>query len=77
MILSVISIFTCGPLLSVPGMIVGKMEMNAIRQGQASPAGENFAKVGFYVGLVVTILYSLLIMLYVFVILGALSGSIR
>jgi hypothetical protein len=56
MILSIVSIFTCGPFLSIPGMILGKMEMSAIRQGQAAQAGENFAKAGFYVGLVVTIL---------------------
>jgi hypothetical protein len=70
MILSIISIFTCGALLSIPGMILGKMEMNAIRQGQAPPAGETLAKVGFYVGLGVTILTCLVGILYVFAILG-------
>ena len=56
MILSLISIFTCGPIFSVPGMIMGKNELDAIRQGQAPAAGETFAKIGYYVGLVVTIL---------------------
>jgi uncharacterized protein DUF4190 len=56
MILSIISPFTCWLLLSIPGMILGKMEMNAIQNGQASKAGEIFAKIGFYVGLVVTAL---------------------
>jgi Domain of unknown function (DUF4190) len=56
MILSVISPFTCWLFLSVPGLILGKMEMNAIRDGQAPKAGEPFAKIGFYVGLVVTVL---------------------
>lgn len=60
MILSVISPFTCGFVLSIPGMILGKMEMNAIRDGQAPRAGETMAKVGFYVGLIVTILSCLL-----------------
>jgi hypothetical protein len=78
MILSIISIFTCGPLLSIPGMILGKVEMNAIRQGQAPQAGENFAKAGFYVGLSVTILSCLVGLFYVFiVILGTASNSIR
>jgi hypothetical protein len=54
MVMSVISIFTCGPFLSIPGMIMGKMEMNVIRQGQASPAAETLAKIGFYVGVVMT-----------------------
>jgi hypothetical protein len=56
MILSIISPFTCWLFLSVPGLILGKMEMNAIRDGQAPKAGETFAKIGFYVGLVVTVL---------------------
>lgn len=56
MVLSILSLFTCGPLMSIPGAILGKMEMNAIRNGQASAAGETFAKVGFYLGLGVTVL---------------------
>src|SRR5262245_42792518 len=35
MVLSIISVVTCGPFLSIPGMIMGKMEMSAIREGQA------------------------------------------
>jgi Domain of unknown function (DUF4190)/zinc-ribbon domain len=56
MILSVISPFTCWFILSVPGLILGKMELNAIRDGQAPRAGETFAKIGYYVGLAVTVL---------------------
>jgi hypothetical protein len=56
MILSIISPFTCWLFLSIPGLILGKMEMNAIRDGQAPKAGETFAKIGFYVGLAVTAL---------------------
>lgn len=37
-------------------MILGKMELNAIRNGQAPKAGEVFAKIGFYLGLVISIL---------------------
>ncbi len=59
MILSIVALFTCGPFLSIPGMIMGKMEMDAIRQGQAPVAGEAFAKVGFYVGIIVTALFCL------------------
>lgn len=56
MILSLISIATCGPLLSVPGLILGKLELDAIRNGQAPAAGETFAKIGYYAGIVITIL---------------------
>lgn len=66
MVLSIISIFTCGPLLSIPGLILGKMEMNAIREGLAPQAGETFAKVGFYLGIAVTALSCLLVIFWAF-----------
>jgi hypothetical protein len=76
MVLSLVSVVTCGPFLSIPGMIMGKMEMSAISQGQAPQAGENFAKAGFYVGLVVTILSCLGVLGYMFLIfLGVMSNS--
>jgi hypothetical protein len=56
MVLSLISIVTCGPLLSIPGMILGKSEMNAIAEGRSPIAGETYAKIGFYVGIGVTAL---------------------
>jgi hypothetical protein len=74
MILSIVAIFTCGPFLSIPGMIIGKMEMNAIQQGQAPPAGETFAKVGFYLGLGVTILSCLV---GVLLLVGTASNSFQ
>lgn len=74
MVLSLLSIVTClGFLLSVPGMILGKMEMNAIRDGRAPRAGEGFAKTGFYVGLVVT---ALSVLGFVFFFFTAIPGSI-
>jgi Domain of unknown function (DUF4190) len=75
LVLSLVSIFMCGPLTSIPGMILGKMEMNAIRQGQASPAGEGLAKAGFYISLVITILYGLLILAYLFIIVMAIATA--
>ena len=59
-------IFLCGfpvSALSILGMILGKMEMDAIRQGKAPQAGETRAKVGFYVGLVSTILLGLAVVI--------------
>ncbi|MCG3160484.1 MAG: hypothetical protein JMDDDDMK_01553 [Acidobacteria bacterium] len=78
MVLSIVSIFTCGPLLSVPGLILGKMEMDAIRRGEAPPAGENFAKAGFYVGIGATAFFCLGILAWVAIVaLSAASGSIQ
>jgi Domain of unknown function (DUF4190)/zinc-ribbon domain len=78
LILSIISIFMCGFFTSIPGMVLGKMEMNAIRQGQAPSGGEGVAKAGFYIGLVVTILYGLVVLGYiVLIVLGLAAASIR
>jgi len=78
LVLSLVSIFMCGFLTSIPAMILGKMEMNAIRQGQAPSAGEGLAKAGFYIGLVVTILYGLIILGYIFLIfIGIATASIQ
>ena len=56
MVLSIVSVFTCCTILSVVGLVLGKMELNAIHNGQAPQAGETFAKVGFYLGIVMTVL---------------------
>jgi hypothetical protein len=67
LVLSIMSVvFTCcfvffAPVMSIAGMVLGKMEMNAIRAGQAPAAGETMAKVGFWMGLVMTILSAVLI----------------
>lgn len=47
----------CGPFLSIPALILGKQELNAIRAGRAPCAGETLSKLGFYGGIVVTIIY--------------------
>jgi hypothetical protein len=76
MILSIVSVATCGPFLSIPGLILGKMEMNAIRDGQASRAGETFAKIGFYLGIAVTVLSCVLGLIWTAIMIaGAASNS--
>jgi hypothetical protein len=64
MVLSLISIVTCGPLLSIPGLILGKSEMNAIAEGRSPSSGETYAKIGFYVGIGVTALSCLGIIIW-------------
>ncbi len=55
MVLSLIGIVACGPLTAIPGAILGRMEMNAIRYGKSSPSGLIMAKIGFYLGIAVSI----------------------
>ncbi len=75
MILSLISIVTCGPFLSVPGLILGKLELDAIRAGQAPVAGESFAKVGYYAGIAITALSCLAGLVYMMILFFAMRGG--
>jgi hypothetical protein len=75
LVLSIVSIFTCGPLLSIPGMIIGKMEMNDIAAGRAPAAGLGYAKAGFWIGVVVTALSCLVGILYALLIMLGVIGS--
>ncbi|MEK7833428.1 MAG: DUF4190 domain-containing protein [Acidobacteriota bacterium] len=59
MVLSILGLVMCAFFTSIPGMILGKMEMNAINAGQAPKAGETLAKIGFYVGIAGTVIYCL------------------
>ena len=62
MVLSVVGLLLCGFFTSIPGMILGYLEMSAINEGRAPQAGSGFAKTGFYGGMVVTGLSFLLIL---------------
>lgn len=53
-----------GPFLSLPGFILGRMELNAIRRGEAPRAGEAYAKVGYYTSLVNLILFGIILLLF-------------
>jgi hypothetical protein len=64
LVLMLLAFFTCGPFLSIPALILGKQELDAIRLGQAPRAGETLAKIGFYGGIAITVLYCLGGLLY-------------
>ena len=50
LILAISGIFCCGPLTSIPAIIVGWMEVSAIKQGQSPQAGMKFAQIGIWGG---------------------------
>lgn len=77
-ILSILGLIACGFLTSIPGMILGKMELNAIRAGEAPRAGETLAKIGFYVGIAGTVIYCLGGLIWgILMAIGAASGNIH
>lgn len=63
LVLGIAGFVACGPFSAIPGMILGKSVMNAVRDGRAPASDESLAKVGFYISLGVTILYGLLLIL--------------
>ena len=76
MILSLVSIVSCGPFLSVPGLILGKLELDAIRNGLAPQAGETFAKIGYYAGIGITALSCLAGLVYLVIVMFAIGSGV-
>ncbi len=74
LVLGIISIVMCCTPAGIIGIVLGKMEMNAIQEGRAPRAGESVAKVGFYLGIVATALSLLLYCLYFIGALASLAG---
>ncbi len=62
-ICSVVGLVGCG-LASILGGVLGKLEMDAIREGRAPQSGENMAKWAFYLGIAGTAIWGLMICVY-------------
>ncbi|MEP7337374.1 MAG: DUF4190 domain-containing protein [Acidobacteriota bacterium] len=75
LVLSIIGLLGCTFFTSIPGMILGKMEMNAIKEGKAPQAGEAIAKVGFYVGIAATVIYALAVLSFIMLFLIGVASS--
>ena len=68
MVLSILGFVGCGPVTAVPGLILGWLELRAIREGRAPLAGQGFAKVGFYLGAILTALMILFLLGWIFLV---------
>lgn len=68
MVLSILGFVGCGPVTAVPGLILGWLELRAIREGRAPLAGQGFAKVGFYLGAILTALMVLFLLGWIFLV---------
>ena len=53
--LSIGGLLLCCALLSVPGAILGWMEVNAIKEGRSSPNGLSMAQIGMWTGIAISI----------------------
>ena len=76
LVLSIVALVLCcfGWPFGVAGIVLGKMEMNAIQEGRAPQSGETMAKVGFYLGIAATVISMLFVALYFFSAFANLSG---
>lgn len=54
--LVVAGLICCGPFTSIPGAIMGWMEVTAIKEGRSDPGGMTLANIAFWGGIVVTII---------------------
>jgi hypothetical protein len=54
--LTICGLLLCCALTSVPGAILGWMEVSAIKQGRSSPSGMMMAQIGLWGGVVISVL---------------------
>lgn len=75
MILAIAGFFCCGVLTGVPAIIVGWMEVSAIKQGQSPPAGMKFAQIGLWGGIIATVLHFVGWAFWLFLSMAASAGD--
>jgi len=56
LMLTICGLLLCCALTSVPGAILGWMEVSAIKQGRSSPSGMMMAQIGLWGGVVISVL---------------------
>ena len=74
LILAIAGLFCCGPFTSIPAVIVGWMEADAIKKGQSSPDGMRFAQIGIWGGIAVTILQGIGLLFWIILSMAAASN---
>jgi len=76
LILGILAITCTGLLTGIPAIILGFMELKAIKAGQAPIEGESSAKIGLVLGFVGTLLAAIAIIAFVVIIaLGISLGT--
>lgn len=76
LVLGILSIICMGFLAGIPAIILGTMELKAIKAGGAPVAGESAAKVGYILGIIGTVLSCItMLILFIMVALGVSMGT--
>lgn len=71
LVLAIVGLVCCGPFAGIPAAIVGWMEIDSINKGQSPAAGKWMAQVGLWGGIAVSIIHSVLWVLYLLFVLMA------
>ena len=71
LVLTICGLLLCCVLTSVPGAILGWMEINAIKQGQSSPKGMTMAQIGLWGGAAIAVINLLFYGFYLLAVLSA------
>jgi hypothetical protein len=61
-ILAAASWVVCGPLASLPAVIIARNDLRAIREGRVNPAGQSQSQLAFWIGAVNLAMYVLLLL---------------
>lgn len=78
LILGILSLICMGFFAGIPAIILGSMELRAIKEGKAPKEGEGPTKVGFILGIVSTVLTLLaMLALAAIIVLGIYFGKME
>jgi hypothetical protein len=77
MVLGILSFVACGPIFSVPAIILGKIALDKIRRGVMSPDSQSFAKAGTILGWINLALFVAGFALFVLFFVVSASGAGR
>ncbi len=69
--LGILSIVICGPILGPIAWVMGHADLKQIRAGYMDPTGEGMTQAGMIIGMVMTILSSVVLALYCFLMMIA------
>jgi hypothetical protein len=75
LVLAIAGLFFCGCFTSIPAIFVARAELKAIEAGQAPVAGKSLAQVAFWIGVVDTVLVTLIGVVYVLLMVFGLAAG--
>lgn len=75
LVLGILSLVCCGFFTGIPGIIIGKQELNAIQAGRSNKEGHTITQIGFILAIIGTSLSCLGFIFYAIAIIFGLSMS--